>query len=391
MASTRPLKKILIPAFDFKPALGGVAHYVHEVLHTLKNLQNYDVRVIAREQFQAPEYDAQSPFPIFRIKTSPLATAALPQWSQALRQQIIEWRPDHILCPLWYPDAVSTELALFALGEKIPYSIVVHGMEVLPAPWKLKDQVRKFLLKPYYKKVFKNCQHVFTVSHFTKNLVEQHTTAESQKIHVIPNGVNVDTYKKTTPSVELLNTLDNPSPLLLSVTRLLPYKGIDQVLKALPEVIKHHPRLKYVVVGRGTDEARLKKMANDLGIADHVQFMGAISADKIIELYNSAHLHVLLSRQEGRDVEGFGLVFLEAAACGLPSVGGASGGIPDAIEDGQSGWLVNPTDTLAIAQLMLDLIKHPEKLKRASDYGLEMVKKKTWTVSVEKMMTVIYG
>jgi phosphatidylinositol alpha-1,6-mannosyltransferase len=139
-------------------------------------------------------------------------------------------------------------------------------------------------------------------------------------------------------------------------------------------------------VGTGKDLPRLKKMADDLNINHCVSFLGVLSQQEIINLYNQADLFVLLSREEWPDVEGFGLVFLEASACGLPSLGGQSGGIPDAIDNNLSGWLVPPTDQNLIQNKLLELLSAPQKLQQASAYGKTMVLNRTWSHTTKKIM-----
>jgi phosphatidylinositol alpha-1,6-mannosyltransferase len=104
-----------------------------------------------------------------------------------------------------------------------------------------------------------------------------------------------------------------------------------------------------------------------------------------VSLYNLADLFVLLTREEPPDVEGFGLVFLEAAACGLPSLGGRSGGIPEAIEDGETGWLVDPYDARAISARVIDLLGSPERLRRASERCLRTAPERTWERAADRI------
>ena len=122
-----------------------------------------------------------------------------------------------------------------------------------------------------------------------------------------------------------------------------------------------------------------------------MEFLGRKTVAEIVSLYNLADLFVLLSREEPPDVEGFGLVFLEAAACGLPSLGGRSGGIPEAIEEGRSGWLVDPGNTQAIAATIIDLLGSPERLRRASEYCLRTAPERTWERVAERIMEEMFA
>jgi len=384
-------KKILIPAFDFKPALGGVAHYTHELISALKDLGGVDIRVLARTQTNQESYDNSSPFPIYRITTPGTATLALKSWSHAIHTHIKTWQPDLILCPLWFPDAVATELAQLFLKTKTPYSVVVHAMEVLPAPMTLKLQIREKLLWPLRKKVFLKSRNVFCVSQYSKNLTLKTTGISPKKVHVVNNGVNLEIYKKSSPSNELRKSLGAEGKILLTVTRLRPYKGIDKVLESLPAVLQKFPDLKYVIVGEGSDRARLDELVKSLNLSENIVFLGPKDQQTIIDLYNLADLFIMLSREEHGDVEGFGLVFLEAMACGLASLGGQSGGIPDAIDDNRSGWLVSPTDVHLITKKIIEILSNDSLRAQARDYGLQMVKNRSWQKTAQKIKEILIG
>jgi phosphatidylinositol alpha-1,6-mannosyltransferase len=150
------------------------------------------------------------------------------------------------------------------------------------------------------------------------------------------------------------------------------------MMEALPAILRTHPETRYLVVGEGPDRPRLERLAHTLGLEHRVSFLGRLELSEIVELYSLADLFVLLSREEPPDVEGFGLVFLEAAACGLPSVGGRSGGIPDAIDEGHTGWLVDPNNVEEIAATIAGLLQRPDQLRRASELCLATAPEKSW-------------
>jgi phosphatidylinositol alpha-1,6-mannosyltransferase len=135
----------------------------------------------------------------------------------------------------------------------------------------------------------------------------------------------------------------------------------------------------------------LQELTARLGLQAQVCFPGRLALSEIVELYSLADLFVLLSREEPPDVEGFGLVFLEAAACGLPSVGGRSGGIPEAVDEGRSGWLVDPSDTREIAATIIDLLKSPERLERASEFCLARAPQESWERAADKILEQMFG
>lgn len=375
-------KKILVPSFDFKPQLGGVAHYAHELLSVLRDEYNCDIQIMARELPGSQTYDQTCGMKVYRFTTPEMAALSLPQWIWHLRKLKKSFQPDLIFCPLWFPDASAASIAQKWDNDTIPYFIAAHGMEVLDSTKNLKHRLRKKILSTLKFNTFQNAQSIFPVSHYTKSLLHELLGLEEKTLQVATNGINLSTYKSAPTSKE---RFFRKQKRLLTVTRLNPYKGVDMVLKSLPTLIQKGIDLEYTVIGKGADLPRLQKITQDLGLQNRVSFLGAVSQQEIIDRYNQADLFLLLSRAELPDVEGFGLVFLEAAACGLPSLGGRSGGIPDAIDDGKSGWLVEPTDQKDIERQLEYLLSNPQELQKASIYGLEMVKKRTWSHTVQKI------
>jgi phosphatidylinositol alpha-1,6-mannosyltransferase len=147
---------------------------------------------------------------------------------------------------------------------------------------------------------------------------------------------------------------------LITVARLTRHKGIDTGLQVLAQLRQRYPDLGYVVVGSGGDLSRLEGMARDLGVADRVRFLINVPDRDLPGLYNSAEIYLGLSRQMEGNVEGFGISLVEAGACGVPVIGGRSGGIPDAVREGETGLLVNPEGlneaSAAVSRLLDDRI-----------------------------------
>jgi phosphatidylinositol alpha-1,6-mannosyltransferase len=132
------------------------------------------------------------------------------------------------------------------------------------------------------------------------------------------------------------------APVALTVARLVPHKGQDVAMRAVVQAARAHSALRYVIVGGGPDEARLRALARILQATDRVVFAGQLSDDEIADAYATADVYLGLSRGEGVQVEGFGISLVEAAASGTPSVAGRSGGVSAAVHDGETGFLVEP-------------------------------------------------
>ena len=145
-------------------------------------------------------------------------------------------------------------------------------------------------------------------------------------------------------------------PWLLTVARLDYHKGIDTVIRALPAIRAVFPTACYAVAGIGSRRDALERLVAELGLGDAVRLLGFVSDDELPALYNAADLFVLASRRYDLLVEGFGISIVEASASGLPVIGSRSGGIPEAIRDGETGFLVEPEDPAALAATAIRLL-----------------------------------
>jgi len=148
------------------------------------------------------------------------------------------------------------------------------------------------------------------------------------------------------------------APLIITVARLVPHKGQDVAIRALAALSDEFPDLRYVMVGEGHDEQRLRELTRELGVADRVVFAGRLDESELPEAYATATLYVGLSRVDREiNAEGFGISFVEAGASGVPSVAGDSGGVRSAVRDGETGIVVPPTDVVAITAAIGSLLR----------------------------------
>jgi phosphatidylinositol alpha-1,6-mannosyltransferase len=153
-------------------------------------------------------------------------------------------------------------------------------------------------------------------------------------------------------------------PLVVSVSRLVPRKGFDTLIRAAARLRSAHPDLVVAIAGSGRDEARLRRLAAELGAT--VAFLGRVPDEDLPSLYGAADVFAMLcrSRWGGLEQEGFGIVFLEAAACAVPQVAGASGGAAEAVVDGETGLVIDPPeDVRAVADAIASLLADPERAK----------------------------
>lgn len=196
-------------------------------------------------------------------------------------------------------------------------------------------------------------------SHFTAALIEPHIEGKTALRVVLP-GVDPPFGASATPVARNMDA----APRLLTIARLEPRKGIDMVLRALPVLARAHPGIGYDVIGKGGDLGRLVRLAGELGVSERVRFHGYISGQQKAELLRNATLFVMPNRREPGSVEGFGIVFVEAAALGVPSIAGADGGTSDAVLHEQTGLLVDGEDGAAVQAAVSRLLMQSPACER---------------------------
>jgi phosphatidylinositol alpha-1,6-mannosyltransferase len=149
-------------------------------------------------------------------------------------------------------------------------------------------------------------------------------------------------------------------PILVGLARLEPRKGFDRVIEALPEIAEHHPGVAFLIGGDGEDKARLQSLAADLGVAERVHFVGRVYGKDKTALLSAADLFAMPTRRHGNSVEGFGIVYAEAAWCGVPSLAGTYSGAVDFVDDSTTGRLVDGEGP--IASSLVDMLSDREAL-----------------------------
>ncbi|GAI21718.1 unnamed protein product, partial [marine sediment metagenome] len=253
----------------------------------------------------------------------------------------------------------------------MPYCILVHGSDL---KYSSRSKIDAFISS----KILKNASMILVNSKYTKDRVLEKGYKRS-KIKVLNPGVdtkifqpNIDTHK-IKERYKLFNRR-----IVLTVARLVPRKGHEIVIKAIPEVIKHIPNLVYIIAGTGEEESRLKEMVDKLKIRAHVIFTGFMEKELLPQLYNACDIFVMPSyeRQEFGDFEGFGIAFLEANACEKPVIGGRSGGIEDAVVDGETGLLVDSHNVSEIIDAVVRLLKNRDLAEKLGQNGRDRVEKK---------------
>jgi glycosyltransferase involved in cell wall biosynthesis len=195
---------------------------------------------------------------------------------------------------------------------------------------------------------------------------------------VVFNGIDTSLFRPTTPDPDIVRT--DGTPLLLWVGRLQPWKGVDVALRALREI----PQAYLMIVGDGETRADLERLAQELGLAERVRFLGALPRERLPSIYAAADL--LLATSFASETFGIGLV--EAQACGLPVVASRFGGFPEVIDEGHTGLLVPPRDPTALAAAVRTLLNDPERRRAMADAAPGWAAQFSWSAVVDRIEAV---
>ncbi len=265
----------------------------------------------------------------------------------------------------------------------VPYLVYAHG-----------EEITIFGQNPAYAKVvpkvYKHAAAVVANSRFTREQLVRVGVSEARIACVNP-GVDPHFFKPAPPDGGLVTRYGlERKTALLSVGRLIRRKGHDKVIEAVAQLLPEHPDLVYLVLGAGEDEGYLRKIVQGLGVAHAVRFAGEVPCEELPRFYNTADIFVLANRWEADgNVEGFGIVFLEANACGKAVIAGTSGGTGDAVRDGYNGLRVDGDDAGQIREAIRRLLTDPGLRERLGAQGRRLVEAEcTWDRVFEKLRAV---
>lgn len=334
----------LLVTNDYPPKVGGIQSYLWEIY---RRLPQEEVTVLCAPYENSQVFDSEQNHKIIRTKQRVLLPT--PQLAKQIRAIIEERKIEAVL----FDPAVPVGI----LGPKIgiPYGVILHGAEVtIPG--------RVPVLKQALRRVLRGAKLVVTAGEYSTKEAERAAKAKLPVV-IIPPGVDEKRFKPLTPEsrsdARLKYNLKESDEIILTLSRLVPRKGMDVLIKACADLKHSRPHLKLLVAGTGRDRSRLESIANQSKAP--VIFLGHVEDAEIPTLYGLADLFSMLCRVRwgGLEQEGFGIVFLEAAATGLPQIAGNSGGAAEAVLDGETGKVISKPKNIqsvknAISQLLDD-------------------------------------
>ena len=365
--------RLLLVTQDFPPNTGGIETYSFELAKRFVKSVEY-FAVIAPTHEDAEEFDRGLSFPVYRI---PVKNSLLPLVAPFyVIYYMLKKKFDTVLHTQWQTSLAS----VFSRKTGYPKHIYVaaHARELLLQPFnggagRISDMLHRGRIK-----LFRKVDGFFPVSSFTASLLHREGVPE-KRTHVVGNGTDPQTFKPkdTATLADELGVTDKK--VILSICRLVPRKGLDLVIQAMPHVVKERPDVIYLVGGTGPDEHRLKSMARELGLTDKVRFLGRIPDERMAHYYSLGDVFVMPAGSNPPDVEGFGIVFLEANACETAVIGSRTGGIPDAVIHGETGYLIEENDRKQLESYLLKLLNDEDLADRMGKKGRKRIlEEATW-------------
>jgi len=371
--------RIWIVSEDFPPYPGGIAQWAAGIGKGLVSAGN-EVTVLFRPRPELAEFDQEK----WPFRTQPIEGKNWKRFRTWISKRAVkkllaaETKPDLVIATTWN---MARGLVSLCRDSNIPLILVVHGLEVTrPMP---------FLKKLWLKRTLNKVTQIVAVSQFTKDKIDANYNLPEGKVFVLPNGVDVADFFPVS-DISLLQNRHQAEgkKVILTFARVIERKGHDVVIRSLPAIREEFPDLIYLICGKGDAEyiGKLKNLALELGVQDQVVFTGFVDPAEKNRYYNLADVYVMPSREINGDTEGFGITYLEANACGKPVIGGNSGGVSDAVLDGETGFLIPPTDDKLLSEKIITLFRNPGLAARLGTNGRNRILKDlTWTALAKKL------
>ena len=369
---------LLLVTDKFAPHAGGTA-----VIYTqwAERLPADRLRVLTTEFPGWREYDADRLYSIQRVPFTDIPKLRWPLVWWRLYRAAFRQAPRLENPVVHCGHVLETGFIGYQLKRKYGIPFVVHTYAE-----ELAGYGRKPLARRWMRRILAAADGITAIAGYARDLLAE-LDVDPARVIIQPPAADTERYRPDLDGSRLRAELGlGDRPTLITVARLLRRKGVDVTLEALARLRVEFPDLAYVVVGDGPELPRLREIARSLQVEDAVRFVGRVPHEATPEHYAAADIFIHPNRQTGEgDVEGFGIVFLEAGACGLPVVGGNSGGTPDAIRHGVTGYLVDGTSPAAVARAIEPLLRDVDLRRRMGQAGREWSRQFTWERAAERI------
>ena len=293
-------------------------------------------------------------------------------FSLSLLSYLVWSRPEKVFCG---HIKLAKLTSLFCQALRIEYNVLTYGKEV----WSPLSSLER--------KALKESKCIWTISRYSQEQLCLANQIQPNQVRILPCAVDEKKFTRGEKSLELTKKYGlEGAKVIMTVARLWSgdiYKGVDVTIRALSEISEVIDNVKYIVIGRGDDLPRLKQLATDLGISEDIIFAGFIASEELVEHYRLADIYSMPSQ------EGFGIVYLEAMACGCPVIAGDADGSADPLQDGRLGWRVPHRSPQAVASACIEIFQGQDPRCNALWLREETIKyfsQKALKVNLEKIL-----
>jgi phosphatidylinositol alpha-1,6-mannosyltransferase len=377
------MPRVLIVTNDFPPRRGGIQSFVHALA---SRLPEGTVTVYAPSWVGAAAFDARQPFPVVRHPTSLMLP--VPSVARRAARILDEHGCDTVLFGAAAPLGLLAPSLRRAGARRIV--AITHGHE---AGWAALPGAR-WLLRRIGDKV-----DVMTYlgEYFRVRLAGALSPQAAARMVRLAPGVDTAAFRPGAGGEAIRQRLgiDRGRPVVVCVSRMVPRKGQDTLIRAWPQVMDRAPgEPVLLLVGDGPYRAELSRLAQRTGVTDSIRFTGPVPWEELPAYYDAADVFAMpcRTRRKGLDVEGLGIVYLEASATGLPVLGGDSGGAPDAIVNEETGYVLPGRDTAAVAEGLIEMLDDPIGAAAMGDKGLAWVEREwNWDRVTERLTEILAG
>jgi phosphatidylinositol alpha-1,6-mannosyltransferase len=376
--------RVLCITNDFGPRAGGIETFVHGLI---ERMPYGSVTVYTSSQGDTSQFDASwlKNFGVSVIRDKSKILLPTPRVLRITQRLVREEKFTAIFF------GAAAPLGLLAHGLRRAGAVrlvaLTHGHEV----WWAKVWPFKFLLR----RIGSGLDAMTYLGGYTKGEIAKALKRKDQEslVHIAP-GIDTVHFSPQGDLSELRKKLElHGKRLIVSVGRLVHRKGQDTLVEALPQIIEEFPDAHLLFIGVGPHLQYIHKRAIELGVLSHISFAGRVPYDEIPQFIGLGEIFAMPSRSRlaGLEVEGLGIVYLEASACGLPVVGGKSGGAPDALLEGETGFAVDGRNSADVAEAILRLLRDPEMGlqmgKRGREWIIENWEWKRWSREFNALFT----
>ncbi|MFQ3236972.1 MAG: phosphatidylinositol alpha-1,6-mannosyltransferase [Paraglaciecola sp.] len=360
------MRKTLLLSEIFPPVNGGSGRWFWEVY---TRLPAKDIVVAAERTDLSAEFDNKSPLTTYRI---PLSSSS---WGlKSLSGLHYYWRVYRTVMSIIKSEKIKVIHCGRCLPEGfigflinklqgIPYVCYIHGEDVETAATSRE-------LSWIVKQALGGASKLICNSQNSAQILLENWQTDPTKTCVINPGVDAQKFKSAAIDETIKNSLGWQSrQVILTVGRLQERKGHDILIKALPSIVEKFPQVLYAIIGHGEQKSNLSALVAKLKLQDHVLFMDEISDQKMIQSYQQCDVFALPNRTVGRDIEGFGMVLVEAQACAKPVIAGDSGGTAETMVIGKSGLIIDCTNPTVLANVLITWLGDPKLCSQMGQQG----------------------